>query len=415
MFSNIELKEIIKSITQHKLRNALTGFGIAWGIFILILMMGFGESFQKGVFTIFSGYAENTIFIFGGETSLIYKGQNPGEEIVFDLEVIDKIQNYFSEIEYISPEGDAPQSMKITYEDNFTMGNLKGVNTDFFKINKMKLNSGRYFSPLDIKEEKAVCVLSENLEKVLFKDKKHVIGKYLNFGGNYFQVIGVFKPSAMFNNGSRSAVYVPYKYFQSLYNIKTMRQIMLSLNKEADGDKFSEGLKKYLSRLYRYDPEDPKAIFIYNLSDSVKEFQSLFAGIKVFIWFVGFCILLTGIISVGNIMYVNINERTREIGIRKAIGATPKNILDMILIESVILTSIAGLIGMSAGFLFIQLIKLIIKSMADDNMFLANVGTNIPIIIGSFILLILSGVIAGILPAIKASKIKPVIALNQEN
>ena len=415
MILSVEPKEILKSITQHKLRNALTGFGIAWGIFILMLMMGFGDSFQKGIFKVFAGYAENTIWVVGGQTSINYRGESSGKKVLFDEEVIQKIKNHFSEIEFVSPEADAPESMKITYDENFTMGLLKGINREYFSIKKLKLNDGRLFNQKDIDNDRPVCILSENLKKVIFKGKRKIIGENINIGGNYFQVVGISKPGNMFDQSDRTTILIPYKYFQGLYNINTLDYFMMSLHKDANGDDFNKKLNAYIASLYGYNPEDPKAIFIYNLSDQVKEFQTLFSGIKVFIWFVGFCILLTGIISVGNIMYVNINERTREIGIRKAIGATPRNILEMILAESIVLTSIAGLFGIFSGYVFIQIIKFAISKLAGDNMFLANVGINTPIIVGSFILLILSGIIAGILPAIKASKIKPVIALNQEN
>lgn len=415
MILTVEPKEILKSITQHKLRNVLTGFGIAWGIFILMLMMGFGDSFQKGIFKVFSGYAENTIWLVGGETSLNYKGESSGKKILFDEEIIQKIKNHFSEIEYVSPNANAPESMKMTYDENYTMGSLNGIYKEYFAIKKLKLNDGRLFNNQDIENDRPVCIISENLKKVLFKGKKKVVGENINIGGNFFKVVGVSKPGNMFDGGDRTTVLIPYKYFKGLYNTNTLDFFMLSLNKNANGDDFNKKINTYLANLYGYNPEDPKALFVYNISDQVKEFQTLFVGIKAFIWFVGFCILLTGIISVGNIMYVNINERTREIGIRKAIGATPRNIMEMILVESIVLTSIAGLVGMFFGYIVIQLIKLAIASMAGDNMFLANVGINTPIVIGSFILLILSGMIAGYLPARKASKIKPVIALNQEN
>lgn len=415
MLLNIEPKEIIKSITQHKLRNALTGFGIAWGIFIMMLMMGFGDSFQKGIFKIFSGYAENTIWVIGGQTSLNYKGEISGKKIQFGEDVLDKVQQKFPEVEYISPEADAPQSMQITYDDNYTQGSLKGINRPYFSIKKLKLNEGRLFNQNDIEQEKPVCILSENLKKIVFKGKKKVIGENINIGGNYFQVVGISKPGNMFDGGDRSTVLIPYKYYQLLYNSNVLDYFMLSLRKDTDGKAFTKRLQRYLASLYGYSPEDPKAIFTYNLSDQVQDFQTLFSGVTIFIWFVGFCILLTGIISVGNIMYVNINERTREIGIRKAIGATPRNILEMILAEAVLLTSIAGLFGMVAGYLVIKIIQYAIAQIAGDNMFLANVGINPMVVVISMSILIVAGVLAGILPAIKASKIKPVIALNQEN
>jgi putative ABC transport system permease protein len=194
-----------------------------------------------------------------------------------------------------------------------------------------------------------------------------------------------------------------------------MGNFMMSLKKEVDGKAFDKQFKKYLANLYGYDVEDSKAVFTYNLSEEVENFQTLFSGVQIFIWFVGFCILLTGIISVGNIMYVNINERTREIGIRKAIGASPRDILQMILIESIALTTLAGFVGVFFGYIVVYTLNYIVQSMAKEGDLIRSVGVNFPIVIASLIILIISGVIAGILPAIKASKIRPVIALNQEN
>ncbi|MFN5847515.1 MAG: ABC transporter permease [Chitinophagales bacterium] len=415
MSLSIELKEVINSITQHKMRNALTGFGIAWGIFILMLMMGFGDSFQKGIFNAFSSYSENTLWVVGGRTSIDFKGEISGKQILFDEEILTKVKNRFSEVEHISPEVDAPESMKITYDDNFTMGRLKGIGSDYFAIKKLKLGDGRLFNHSDIENELPVCILSESLKKIVFKGKKKIIGENINIGGNYFRVVGISKPGNMFDGSERTTILIPYKYYVSLFNLDALEYFVLSLRKDANNKSFNRRINRYLSMLYEYDPEDPKAIFLYSLSDQVESFQTLFIGVKIFIWFIGFCILLTGIISVGNIMYVNINERTREIGIRKALGATPRNILDMILVESIILTSISGIFGMCIGYVTIASIQYWISSSKEDNMFLTNIGIDTPVIIGSLIILICSGVIAGLIPAIKASKIRPVIALNQEN
>jgi putative ABC transport system permease protein len=415
MIPKLNLKEVFYSISQHKLRNALTGFGIAWGIFILMLMMGFGDSFQKGIFKIFNGYADNTIWVYGGETSLNYKGETAGKQVLFDEELLEKFKNHFSEIEHISADANAPQGMQVSYDQNTAMGSLKGVNMSFFKIKKLALKSGRLFNKNDVNSQKPVCIISESTAEILFKRKKKSIGEYINVGGNYFQVVGISKPGSMFDQSDRNSIFIPYNYYKSLFNISSMGNFMMSLKKEVDGKAFDKQFKKYLANLYGYDVEDSKAVFTYNLSEEVENFQTLFSGVQIFIWFVGFCILLTGIISVGNIMYVNINERTREIGIRKAIGASPRDILQMILIESIALTTMAGFVGVFFGYIVVYLLNYIVQSMAKEGDLIRSVGVNFPIVITSLIILIISGVIAGILPAIKASKIRPVIALNQEN
>ena len=411
----MQINEILTSIRQHKLRNALTGFGVAWGIFILMLMMGFGESFQKGIFKIFNGYADNTIWVWGGETSLDYQGRKAGKSIGFDLELLERFQRRFSEIQYISPESNSPQGMLTQYQENNSMNSLKGVAQQYFEIKKLKLSKGRYFNTSDFNDLKPVCIIMESNEEVLFKKKKNVIGEFINVGGTFFQVVGVAKPGSMFDGSSRNSIFITYPYFKSLYNEEALPNFMMSLHKDVDGPKFDKQFKNYVAQLYGFDPEDSKALFTYNLSEQVSQFQALFGGVKIFVWFIGFCILLTGIISIGNIMYVNINERTREIGIRKAIGASPRDILKMILSESVVLTTIAGMVGIFAGAIVIFLLNFAIQKMSSEGDLIRGVGFNIPIIITAFLILIVSGVIAGIMPARKAANIKPVWALNQES
>lgn len=415
MLLSIEPKEIYKSITQHKLRNALTGFGIAWGIFIMMLMMGFGDSFQQGVVKLFSSFAENTIVVWGGESSMPYKGVMDNKTIVFDQDILRQFKTAFDEIEYISLQANSPQSMQMTYNDNKNTGSLIGVEADFFRIRKQKIKAGRLFISNDFKEDGAVCIIPERVEELLFKRKSKVIGEYINIGDNYFKVVGVTKDNPNINFGDRNSVIIPFSSYQTLFNANTSNSFIISLYKDVDGSKFMKRFEAFMSRLYRVNPDDKEAFYTFSMSEQVKEFQSLFTGIRIFIWFVGFCILLTGIISVGNIMYVNINERTREIGIRKAIGATPRNILEMVLVESVVLTSIAGFVGIFFGYIVIFVIQIVITSMVEENMFLGNVGVNFPVIFASLSILILAGVVAGILPALKASRIRPVIALNQEN
>ncbi len=415
MLLSIEPKEIYKSITQHKLRNALTGFGIAWGIFIMMLMMGFGDSFQQGVFKLFSSFAENTIVVWGGESTMPYNGVMDNKTIVFDQDILRRFKTAFDEIEYISLQANSPQSMQMTYEDNKNSGSLIGVEPDFFRIRKQKIKAGRLFISKDFKEDGAVCIIPERVEELLFKRKSKVIGEYINIGDNYFKVIGITKDNPNINFGDRNSVIIPFSSYQTLFNANTSNSFIISLYKDVDGSTFMKRFEAFMSRLYRVNPDDKEAFYTFSMSEQVKEFQSLFTGIRIFIWFVGFCILLTGIISVGNIMYVNINERTREIGIRKAIGATPRNILEMVLVESVVLTSIAGFVGIFFGYIVIFFIQIVIASMVEENMFLGNVGVNFPVILASLSILILAGVVAGILPALKASRIRPVIALNQEN
>jgi putative ABC transport system permease protein len=289
MLLSIEPKEIYKSITQHKLRNALTGFGIAWGIFIMMLMMGFGDSFQQGVFKLFSSFAENTIVVWGGESTMPYKGVMDNKTIVFDQDILRQFKTAFDEIEYISLQANSPQSMQMTYNDNKNTGSLIGVEADFFRIRKQKIKAGRLFISKDFKEDGAVCIIPERVEELLFKRKSKVIGEYINIGDNYFKVIGVTKDNPNINFGDRNSVVIPFSSYQTLFNANTSNSFIISLYKDVDGSKFMKRFEAFMSRLYRVNPDDKEAFYTFSMSEQVKEFQSLFTGIRIFIWFVGFC------------------------------------------------------------------------------------------------------------------------------
>ncbi|MCU0327978.1 MAG: ABC transporter permease [Chitinophagales bacterium] len=411
----IDFKEIFQSITRHKLRNSLTGFGIAWGILILMIMMGLGDSFQKGIFQLFSGYAENTIFVWAGETSMNYKSRAAGQQIQFGTDILVKLKLRFPEIEKISPEVDNYSNQRVVYQNNFTAGRLSGVDIDFFGIKKLKMSQGRLFTQDEIENQRAVCILPESLSDVLFKGEKQRLGNFIQIQGNYFRVVGIAKPGSSFDGGDRSKVYIPTNYYMSLFNRNSFEILAISLNKETQGDAFVQNFKAFMAQEFSYHPDDSKAIYLFNLSDQVKQFQNLFSGLRIFILFVGFCILLTGIISVGNIMYVNINERTKEIGIRKAIGATPYEIQKMILLESLVLTLVSGLVGMTVGFIVLWSMNAFIVGQAAEDDLIQGVGVNFVVVFLSLLLIVISGILAGYLPARKASNIKSVLALNQEN
>ena len=407
--------EIFHSLQQHKVRNVLTGFGVAWGIFILILLLGAGQGLQDGVLKLFSAYAQNSIWVYAGQTSETRKGGKSGEQIVFNQELLTNLKNRFPQIQFLSPEVTYSGSSTVSYQKKHQIGRIKGVDLNYFKIKLLNIEKGRFINPLDEKEKRPVCILGSNIYEVL-SNNKQLIGEYINIAGNWFKVIGVLEKSSTLNHGEQDAVYLPFTAFQNSFGIKNAFFVFgLLLKEHTDSEMFETKLNEFLAHQLHFEKTDSKAVFISNMNQQVKSFNKLFIGIKLFLWFVGFSMLLSGIIGVGNIMLVIVKERTKEIGIRKALGGRSKSILLMVVSEAITITLLAGMVGLFFGLIIIGLANYLLGQLyAADEVLINSFTVNIPVIIGAVILLVISGALAGIIPAKKAAEVMPVKALNQE-
>jgi len=415
MFSWDRFTEIYHSLKQHKARNILTGFGVAWGIFILILLLGAGQGLQDGILKLFSSYAQNSIWVYAGQTSENQKGGKSGEKIVFNQELLTKLNHRFSQVKFLSPEISYNGNAIVNYQKKNQIGQVKGVGFNYFDIKILKLEKGRLFNPLDDKEERPVCIVGSNMAEVLAKNKQ-LIGAYINIANNWFKVIGVLEKGAGLNQGEQNAVYIPFSAFQNYFGTNNGFSVFgMLLNAHANSELFEPKLKDFLAHQLHFEKSDNKALFISNTNQQVNSFNKLFTGIKVFLWFVGFSMLLSGIIGVGNIMLVIVKERTKEIGIRKALGGRSKSILFMVVSEAITITLLSGLAGLFFGILMIGLANYLVTKLYDAEEVLINSFTiNIPVIIGAVILLVIAGALAGIIPAKKAAGVMPVKALNQK-
>jgi putative ABC transport system permease protein len=415
MFSWDRFTEIYHSLKQHKVRNILTGFGVAWGIFILILLLGAGQGLQDGIMKLFSSYAQNSIWVYAGQTSETQKGGKSGEQIVFNQELLTNLNHRFSQVKFLSPEISYNGNAIVSYQKKHQIGQVKGVGLNYFDIKILNLGKGRLFNPLDYKEQRPVCIVGSNLVKVLAKNKQ-LIGEYINIADNWFKVIGVLEKGTALNQGEQNAVYIPFSAFQNSFgNNNAFFLFGMLLNDHTDSEGFETKLKDFLAHQLHFEKSDNKAVFISNTNQQVKSFNKLFAGIEAFLWFVGFSMLLSGIIGVGNIMLVIVKERTKEIGIRKALGGRSKSILFMVVSEAITITLLSGLVGLFLGLIIIELANYLILKLYDAEEVLINSFTvNVPVIIGAVILLVISGALAGIIPAKKAADVMPVNALNQE-
>lgn len=418
MFDFDSLREILSTISKNKLRTTLTGFAVAWGIFMLIILLASGNGLKNGVTSNFSNRAQNSVTLWPGWTSMPYKGLPTDRNIRFDHKDYDLIRNKIPEVEYVSAR--VSQSATISYEKEYGAWRLDGVSQDAAFINNIKVKSGegRFLNKLDIDNKRKVVVISPEMERILFKGEK-ALGKHVIANGIAYQVIGVYDDSDMFSNNPPA--YIPFTTAQMLYNKGWgFRQIDFTVKglKNLDENKaFIERLRKQMAQLHFFDPADRSALYIRNTAEDVAQTNQIFDGITFFIWIVGIASLMAGIVGVGNIMLITVKERTREIGIRKAIGASPGSVLRLIIFESIMITTTAGYVGMIIGIGLTELINSLMSlgpSSRDNPTVFKDPTVDLGTVLIATLVLVIAGVIAGLIPALKATRVRPIEAMRAE-
>jgi putative ABC transport system permease protein len=410
MFDLDKWQEIFSTIKKNKLRTFLTGFSVAWGIFMLIVLLGSGYGLENGVKREFEGDAVNYISINGGVTSLPYQGMKPGRSIVFendDKEMLNKVDH----IDQIASRTYVFGNQTITYKNEYGSFDIFAVSPEYTGVEMLLPAFGsRFINQTDYDDFRKVVVLGKVVKEALFKQQEPV-GEYVRINGVPFQVVGHFDDPGGDRDVSR--VYIPITTAQRVFNMgNSVRNLSLIMNNISTGESnlSLESAKAMLAQKYKFDPADPRALFVFNSIENFKQFMDLFAGIRLFIWIIGLGTIIAGIVGVSNIMMIVVKDRTKEIGIRKSMGATPWSIVSLILQESLLITAFAGYIGLVLG---VGLLELASKVLPSTDYF-ANPEVDFNIAIGATILLILSGAIAGFVPARKAASIKPVEALRDE-
>lgn len=408
MFSVSELKRYIK---KNKLRALLTGFGVAWGIFILVILLGLSSGFEQGVFSLFKDYSQNSVWVYGGWATKAVGNYPANRSVYFEVEKLKQLNKTFTNIEHSCIEQQVGNQRSF-YNTKFHNTSVSGVDEHYFKVKLLQLEEGRLINKADLVEARDVAVIGHNVANILF-DKGSAIGKQLRVGEVFFKVVGVLVTGSMLSQQSQDAVYIPITACQINYNLGHQpRVIGISLKAKADTKTFEEHYKQSLAKIAHFDLEDKNAVFIYNMEEQIKSFRKLFDGLNIFFWFIGLCLLLSGIIGVSNIMFVVVNERTREIGIRKAIGAKKKAILGMILSESLMITLLSGSGGILLGVFVLKMIDWLLPSLMGEDFIITQTSLNYGAALLALLILISSGVLAGILPAKKATEIKPIEAIN---
>jgi putative ABC transport system permease protein len=416
MFDIDKWQEILATIKKNKMRTFLTGFSVAWGIFMLMILLGSGNWLSNGVAANFMNDAVNAMWIWNGETTIAYEGMKTGRPIRFqnqDQEIVSKVSGvgvssgrYFMGNTRYSYGQESGEYTTITCQPA-----LKDVEN-------LILNEGRFINQIDILQNRKVVVIGTDIKTALFKDSV-ALGEYVNVNMVPFQVVGICSEPGSTRN--RNA-YMPLSTAQMIFNgSNKIHNLALTINASTleESQAIEEQIRTALGRQHKFDPKDEGAIGLYNKLENYIQTMKIFQAIKIFIWIIGVGTLIAGIVGVSNIMLIVVKERTKEIGIRKAIGASPSSVIGLILLESIMITTIAGYIGLILGTGLMEMINYFMMQSAgpaterSETIFM-NPTVDINIAIYSTLLLIVAGAIAGYIPAKRAASIKPIVALRDE-
>ncbi len=421
MFDRDRWQEIYSTLKGNKLRTFMTAFGVFWGIFMLIIMMGSGNGLQNSIFDGFQDFATNSAFIWTRQTTIPYKGLPRGRHWMFDNEDMKALRENIKEIDLLAPrlqpwsgngENNVVRGLKTATYDIF------GDHPDFFRIDPVTMLMGRVINDIDIAENRKVAVIGNRVRDELFSTGENPIGQYIRIKGVYFQVVGVFEPrnkNMSFGGDKEKSIFIPFTSLQIAYNMGNEVHFMAVTGKnDIPVSVVEKKCMTLLAERNKVAPEDEQAFGHFNLEEEFKKMRGLFTGIRSLIWIVGIGTLFAGVIGVSNIMLIVVKERTKEIGIQRSIGASPWKIISQVIMESVVLTSFSGMIGLVMGNAILEFISFQMKDSGAEMQALKNPGIDFNIAMTALVVLIFSGIVAGLIPARKAVSIKPVEALRAE-
>ena len=415
------IKEIWSTSKRNKLRTSLTGFAVAWGIFMLIFLLGAGNGLINAQLQQSTRFLANSMRVFPGETSKAYKGLKEGRSITLnDRDILISNQTYG---QYVDDVGGRLEqyNVNINYGDNYVASqSLVGVAPTHPKIDKTELIAGRFINEIDMKEQRKNVVLSRSQAKELCKDYRSLLGKNVKISNLNFQVVGIYKDDESRNN---TEAFIAYSTIKTIYakgdDAGSLEFTIKNLKTQEDNEQFEKNYRASINNHHQAAPDDERTIWLWNrYMDNIQMNQGI-AIMQTALWIVGLFTLLSGIVGVSNIMLITVKERTREFGVRKAIGAKPWSILKLIITESIIITSFFGYIGMVCGVAANEIMDATIgHTTVDTGLFKAAMFVNPTVglgtCIGATITIVIAGTIAGLIPAIKAARIRPIEALRAE-
>lgn len=414
MFDLDKWQEIYHTVRKNKLRTFLTAFSVSWGIFMLILLLGFGTGLQNGVEDSFEDTATNSLWLNAGQTSMPYKGTKPGKQIRMDNLDYEHIKQQIEGVEYITGRFFCYGEYTIRYKDKYSSFEVMGCHPDHMYLENQTPVKGRFINMLDFKERRKVAVVGTKVVEGLFGNEDP-IGKLIDVKGIMYKVVGVFKDGG--NEGEVRRIFIPISVAQLTYEgTNQLHQIMFTIGDAGveESNQIKQAVTNLMSQRHKFSPEDTRALFIWNNVEEFQKFRSLFSGIRLFIWIVGLGTIIAGIVGVSNIMLIVVKERTREIGVRKALGATPWSIISLFLQESIAITLLAGYMGLIVGIGLIESIKWAMLNFKIETEFFNNPEVDLQTAVAATLLLVISGTLAGFFPARRAAKVKPIEALKDE-
>ena len=411
LFDSDTWQEIYGSIRKNKLRTFITILGVWWGIFLLVALLGGARGIENGFNRLFGNFATNSVFIWTQSTDTPFKGFQKGRRFRLTFNDIEVLKSeYKEEIKFLAPRS---QTNNLIIKD-FKSGNFR-VSGDYpvlDKIQKKSLIYGRFINTNDILRKSKVCVISEDIYKQLFEKNINPIGEYIKINNIGYQVVGVYEPPTTISFDGEAA-YIPFTTFQKVYNrADKIDWMMITANEGVDINQMETDILLSLKNLHKVHPEDDRAFGSINLGNEIGKVTGFLTGMQFLTWFVGIATLIAGVFAIGNILLITVKERTKEIGIRRAIGATPIEIRRQVVLESVFLTTVAGMLGIFFGALILYAIEKFFGQ--GDDAVLVNPTVNIPIILIAFSILIVLGTLIGMIPAFMATIIKPIEALREE-
>lgn len=422
MFDLDNLYEIWFTIKKNKMRSLLTALSITWGIFMIIVLLGSGNGLENGMKENFKGESMNAFWIFSGYTSMPFAGQQQHREIQLKNNDKDFVENQVQQINEIASRKDIDLYLPVTSDDNYGTFSINASGPDNKVIEKHKVVNGRFINKLDEDELRRIAVIGVDVKNILFP-KKSPIGKFININKIPYKIVGVFTDDSQ---EDRKTIYIPLKTAQNVFRIGvkinsiafTLKDVSVEQSKEIENS-----LKKSFSNKHQYDPRDESAIYLFNSIEEFSRTMKMFSAIRIFLWIIGIGTIIAGAVGISNIMLIVVKERTKEIGIRKALGATPASVVRLILTEAVIITFAAGLIGLLFGTGIMELVNYInelsiteqASNISEENFVLfKNPTVDFTLALQATIVLGISGLLAGFFPSKKASEIKPIVALRDE-
>ncbi len=420
LFDRDKWTEIMHALGQNKLRTFFTAFGVFWGIFMLVIMLGSGQGLNNGVSEGMGDMANNACFMWTQQTTIPYKGFPRGRRYSFNNDDTKALRDNIPELEYIAPRlqvFSAQGNNNVVRGERTAAFTIQGDYPDMNKIDPVNIHTGRFINRIDINDKRKVIVIGTRVRDEMFDKEEEPIGEYLRIQGVYFRVVGVYSSKKNDQQAEREnqQIFMPFTTLQQTYNMgDRVGWYSMTAHKGHSAATTLDKAKKIMRERHSISPDDERAVGSFNVETEYKKMETLFAGIDGLIWIVGIGTLLAGVIGVSNIMLIVVKERTKEIGIQRAIGATPLAIKTQIVTESVFLTAIAGYAGLVMGVGLLELINYaLIEFGASTDMF-TRPEVDFNKAVTALVILIISGALAGLIPARRATQLKPIDALRDE-